>query len=68
MKGWKYLLVFMISAQKQRCREQRESRQRQRKEHRQVMKEKRSGLFRREQVLSLATSLVKEMEEVDILT
>ena len=32
------------------------------------MKEKRSGLFRREQVLSLATSLVKEMEEVDILT
>ncbi|KAK2180732.1 hypothetical protein NP493_429g00004 [Ridgeia piscesae] len=53
---------------KQRRQEQRESRQRQRKEYRQVMKERRSGLFRREQVLSLTSSLAKEVEDVDILT
>ena len=58
----------MRLSQKQRRQEQRESRQRQRKEYRQVMKERRSGLFRREQVLSLTSSLAKEVEDVDILT
>ncbi len=46
----------------------RELRQRQRKEYRQMMKEKKSGLFKKEEVLSLATQSEEIEDDVDILT
>lgn len=47
---------------------QRENRQRQRKEYRQMLKERRSGLFQQEEVLSLtSTATAVEDEDIDIL-
>lgn len=58
--------------QKQRRQEQKELRQRQRREYRQTMKEKRSGLFKKEEVVSLSngqpSETGEEEEDIDILT
>lgn len=53
---------------KQRRQQQRQERQRQRREQRQVMKEKRSGLFRQEEVLALSNDDPEDGIDIDILT
>lgn len=49
---------------KQRRQERREARQRQRKEYRQMLKERKSGLFKKEEVLSVSTS--KTIAPIDV--
>ena len=58
-----YLLL-----QKQRRQQQCQERQRQRRENRQIMKEKRSGLFRQEEVMALSVIDTEEAVDIDILT
>ena len=56
--------------QKQKRLQQKELRQRQRKEYRQMMKERRSGLFKKEEVLALKTGADTEDDgdiDVDIV-
>ncbi|XP_074660349.1 uncharacterized protein LOC141912833 [Tubulanus polymorphus] len=48
-----------------RTQQTKEIRQRQRKEYRQLLKEKRSGLFRKEEVLSLTNCSPSDGDEVD---
>lgn len=52
---------------KERRTPQKVFRQRQKKEHRQLMKERRSGLFVREEVLSLSVNPVIDDTDIDIL-
>ena len=55
--------------QKQKAAQQREERQQQMKLQRQSKKEKRSGLFKKEQKLSIVVSVSREEDEdVDILS
>ena len=57
-------LYFFHLVQKQRRQERREARQRQRKEYRQMLKERKSGLFKKEEVLSVSTS--KTIASIDV--
>ena len=63
------LNILCHALQKQRKLKEKEERQRQRKEYRQIMKEKKSGLFVKEQVLCLACGDKDDMDnDIDILT
>ena len=56
----------LLFNQRQRRCHLKEERQRQRKEYRQMLKEKKSGLFQKEEVLALSTTSPNEGEDDDI--